>query len=93
MKINITIVLLSLIFSKVGAQKSIFIRPIIAQKVNYCSFPGDGLKAPLNYSGNDYYTFYNYGLHYKNNSLDLGIGIGLKLNEKEQVELKLWTTF
>jgi hypothetical protein len=89
MKINITIVLLSLIISKVGAQKSIFIRPLIAQKVNYSSFPGDGLKSPLNYSGNDYYTFYNYGLHYKNNTLDLGIGIGLKLNEKEQVELTL----
>jgi hypothetical protein len=89
MKSITTIVLFSLTLSSAFGQKSIYIRPLVAQKVNYSSFPGDGLKSPLNYLGNDYYSFYNYGLHYKNNSLDLGIGIGLKLNEKEQVELTL----
>lgn len=89
MKSIITTVLFSLILSNAFGQKSIYIRPLVAQKLNYSSFPGDGLKSPLNYLGNDYYSFYNYGLHYKNNTLDLGIGIGLKLNEKEQVELTL----
>ena len=73
--------------STLFGQKSIYIIPLIAQKVNYSSFPGDGLNSPLNYLGNDYYSFYKYGLHYKNNTLDFGIGIGLKLNEKEQLEL------
>lgn len=87
MKSIITTVLFSLILSNAFGQKSIYIRPLVAQKVNYSSFPGDGLNSPLNYSGNDHYSFYNYGLHYKKNTLNLGIGIGIKLNKKEQLEL------
>lgn len=89
MKSLIILVLFSFVISKMNAQKSIFIRPLTSMKINGSTFPGDGLNSPLNYSINDYYSFYNYGLHFNSTSLDLGIGFGLKLNKKEQVELTL----
>ncbi|MCX8486505.1 MAG: hypothetical protein ORN53_04895, partial [Crocinitomicaceae bacterium] len=89
MKNIISTLLFVLLVFYVNAQKSIYIRPSSSVKINSSTFPGDGLNSPLNYAVNDYYSFYNYGLHYNNTSVDLGIGFGLKLNKKEQVELSI----
>jgi hypothetical protein len=41
----------------------------------------------MNFTGNDYYSFYNYGLHANTSQLNLGLGIGITLSKKNSVEL------
>lgn len=89
MKNTLSIVLFLLVIFQVNAQKSIYIRPSSSVKINSSTLPGDGLNSPLNLNGNDYFSFYNYGLHYNTTSLDLGIGFGLTLNKKERIELSI----
>ena len=89
MKNTLSTLLFALVIFQVNAQKSIYIRPSTSVKINSSTFPGDGLNSPLNYAFNDYYSFYNYGLHYNTTSVDLGIGFGFKLNKKERVELSI----
>lgn len=72
------------------AQKSIYIRPLTSFKFNN-SFYERGrffhTKTPVNFAGNDYYSFYNYGLHANTSQLNLGLGIGITLSKKNSVEL------
>ena len=89
MKNTISIVLFLLVNFQLNAQKSIYIRPSTSVKINSSTLPGDGLNSPLNLNGNDYFSYYNYGLHYNTTSVDLGIGFGLTLNKKERIELSI----
>jgi hypothetical protein len=89
MKNTLSTILFALVIFQVNAQKSIYIRPSSSVKINSSTLPGDGLNSPLNLNGNDYFSFYNYGLHYNTTSLDLGIGFGLTLNKKERIELSI----
>jgi hypothetical protein len=72
------------------AQKSIYIRPLTSFKFNNSFYERGRFfhsKSPMNFTGNDYYSFYNYGLHANTSQLNLGLGIGITLSKKNSVEL------
>jgi hypothetical protein len=72
------------------AQKSIYIRPLSSFKFNNSFYERGRFfhsKSPMNFTGNDYYSFYNYGLHANTSQLNLGLGIGITLSKKNSFEL------
>ena len=74
----------------VSAQKAFYIRPRAMMKsVN--SYHSQRFRLEngqqFNNAHNGFYTFYNYGLHFTNTKLNLGISAGVKFNEKSSLEL------
>lgn len=72
------------------AQKSFYIKPRVMMKTN-CSYINShellNLENPLNNAINEFYSFYNYGNHFSNSSVNLGLSLGYKLSKKNALEL------
>jgi len=89
MKIIIAIICSILMTVTFNAQKLIYIRPLASMKLNNSFYPGASFKSPLDVAGNEYYSFYNYGLHANTTQLNLGLSVGLKLSNLSAFEFSL----
>lgn len=86
-----SVIIFSMLLSlALTAQKSIYIRPLTSIKFNNSFYERGRFfhsKSPLNFAGNDYYSFYNYGLHANTSHINIGLGIGMKISKVSAFEL------